>query len=159
MKQFLNSWKHFLFQRASRSLLRQVYVGLLNHQKTYKNQCKINTNQSGLIKSSCWVILARPGSSMVHFGPSRRSMEVDLGHLGSSWVHLGLILGSSWLILGSCWVILGSSWAHLSSSWAHLGSSWVILGHLGLILGSSLVILGHLGLMLGHLGSILDENL
>ena len=111
-----DSKKFILLQRASRSLLRQVYVEVLNHQKTYKNQCKINKNRSGLIKSSCWVILARPGSSMVHFGPSRRSMEIDLGHLGASWGHLGLILGSSWLILGSC---------------------WVILGHLGLILGSS----------------------
>ena len=110
------SKKFILLQRASRSLLRQVYVGLLNHQKTYKNLCKINKNQSALIKSSCWFILARPGSNMVRRGPSRRSMEVDVGQLGSSWAHPGFILGSSWLILGSC---------------------WVILGHLGLILGSS----------------------
>ena len=58
-------------------------------QKTYKNLCKINQNRSGLIKSSCWVILGRPGSNMVHFGPSRRFMGADLARPGSIMVHFG----------------------------------------------------------------------
>ena len=50
-----DSKKFILLQRASRSLLRQVYVGLLNHQKTYKNQCKINQNRPGQVNACTFV--------------------------------------------------------------------------------------------------------
>ena len=66
------------------------------------------------------------------------SMRVLLGPVASTWILLGIYLGSSgsvdlnWVLLGFC---LGSTWLLLGA----VDSTWVLLG---LCLGSTWVLLG-----------------
>ena len=98
---------------------------------------------------------------------------LDLVWLRLMWLHLGLMLASSWPILASSWPHLGPSWPHLglilASSWPifwrrnmgirgwPLDLGWTLfgLGSCGFILVSCWL---HLGPSWPHLGLILASS-
>ena len=120
------------YKRASRSMLRQVFLRLLGEAKNLQKHCKVSSKSPSVPRSSFDKLThVFPRSSWKKQG-NASYFNYSLGRsspknepLGASWGPLGSLLGASCEPLGDLSMNLGNL---LETSWGLLGRPVLLLG-------------------------------